>query len=149
MDTVTYSKDEIVQVMNELFIPLKIDGTAEPEIAKAFEARLTPLVIAADSKKKTLYRREGYTRPEDFKQILRLMCASFHMDHRQYDSAIDLLSQILDEGSDTIAVPETLYLLGVARYKKSGDFQQAVEQWRRLKLTFPKHPLVKKVDYAL
>jgi cytochrome c-type biogenesis protein CcmH/NrfG len=71
------------------------------------------------------------------------------LEKRNYDSGIDLLTQIVDQAFDSAAAPEALYLLGAGKYRKSGDFQQAVDQWRRLKLSFPDHPLIKKIDYAL
>ncbi len=149
MDAVTYSKEEIIQTIHDLFVPLKINATQEQELAAFLKVDVTPTILATDVRQKTFYRWEGFMRPEEFKQTLRLMKAFFEMDRRKYDSSIGLLSTILDEAFGCAATAESLYLLGVARYKKSGDFQQAVEQWRRLKLSFPNHPLIKKVDYAL
>jgi tetratricopeptide (TPR) repeat protein len=149
MDAVTYPQEEIIRTTHDLFVPLKIDVTVEKELIAFLKVELTPTVLATDSKLKSFYRWEGFIRPEEFKQTLRLMRAIFDMERRKYDSAIDLFSQILDESFGCAATAESLYHLGVTRYKKSGDFQQAVEQWRRLKLFFPNHPLIKKVDYAL
>lgn len=149
MDAVTYSKEEVIKLVNEFFIPLKIDSVQQSNLSRTFRVEVTPTTIATDAKQKVYHRSAGFYPASEFKQILRLMKAAADLEKRSYDSAIDLLSWIVEEAFGTAATPEALYQLGVARYKKSGDFQQAVEQWRKLKLSFPDHPLIKKVDYAL
>jgi len=149
MDAVTYSNQQIIATINDLFIPLGVDATKENELARLFKVEVTPAAIATDSRQKIFYRWDGFLAPEEFQQTLKLMRATFDLDRRKYDAAIELLNEILEHAFGCAATAESLYLLGVAKYKKSGDFQQAVEQWRRLKLSFPNHPLIKKVDYAL
>lgn len=148
MDAVTHSKDEIIQMIDRFFIPVRVDSVKESELSKLFRVDMTPVYITSDSKQKAHYRWAGFSPAEDFKQTLRLMKAAFDIDGRNYDSATEHLSSVVDSPRSP-STPEALYLLGVAKYKKSGDFQQAVEQWRRLKLSYPNHPLIKKVDYAL
>ena len=135
-------------MIDRFFIPVKVDSAKESEPSKLFRVDMTPVYVVTDSKQKAHYRWTGFSGPEDFKQTLRLMKATFDIDGRNYESAIELLSTIVEEPRSP-STPEALYLLGVSKYKKSGDFQEAVEQWRRLKLSYPGHPLIKKVDYAL
>jgi tetratricopeptide (TPR) repeat protein len=149
MNTVTYSTDQVIEAVQEFFVPVKIDGEQRPEIAQLFQTQVTPIAIVTDSKHKSYHRKEGFQPPEDFLHTLRLMASLYYLERRKYDEAISLLTKVLEEGFGSTATAESLYHLGVAKYKKSGDFQQAVEQWRRLKLTYPNHPLLKKVDYAL
>ena len=148
MDAVTHSKEEIIQLITQLFIPVRIDSVKESELSKLFRVDMTPVYIATDSKQKELYRWSGFSSAEHFQQTLRVMRAAADMDRRDYDAAIKQLSTVV-ESPRSLSTPDALYLFGVARYKKSGDFQQAVEQWRRLKLAYPTHPLIKKVEYAL
>ena len=148
MDAVTHSKEEIIQLIDRLFIPVKVDSLKQSELSKLFRVDMTPVYVTTDFKQKAHYRWTGFSRAEDFKQTLRLMKAASDIDGRSYDSAIEHLSTVVDSPKSP-STPEALYLLGVVKYKKSGDFQLAVEQWRRLKLSYPNHPLIKKVDYAL
>ena len=148
MDAVTHSNEEIIQLITQLFIPVRIDSVKESELSKLFRVDMTPVYIAADSKQKAHHRWAGFSRAEDFKQTLRVMRAAFDLDRRDYNSAIEQLSAVV-ESPRSLSTPDALYLFGVAKYKKSGDFQQAVEEWRRLKLAYPNHPLLKKVEYAL
>ena len=148
MDAVTHSNEEVIRLMNDLFVPVRIDSSRESGISKLYRVESTPTYVAIDSRKKEHFRWSGFSNPEDFSQTLRLMSAAAAIDRRSYDFAIEMLSSIVDSPSSP-STPDALYLLGVARYKKSGDFQQAVDQWRRLKLSYPDHPLIKKVNYAL
>jgi TolA-binding protein len=148
MDAVTHSKEEIIRFVDVFLIPVKVDSVKQSELSKVFRVDMTPVYVTTDFKKKEHYRWTGFSPPQDFQQTLRLMKAAFDMDGRQYDSAIQHLSAVVDS-SKSPSTPEAMYLLGVAKYKKTGDFQLAVEQWRRLKLSYPNHPLIKKVDYAL
>ena len=149
MNTVTYSTDDIIALVQDLFVPLRIDGEQHREVPQLFQTQVTPIAIVTDSRHKSYYRKEGFQPPEDFIHTLRLMAGIFFLERRKYDAAISLFTKILEEGFGSSATAEALYHLGVAKYKKSGDFQEAVEQWRRLKLTYPDHPLIKKVNYAL
>ena len=149
MDAVTYSKEVVINLVNQFFVPLKIDSVQQTSLSQIFRVEVTPTAIATDAKQKVYHRAAGFYPAPEFKQTLRLMKATADLEKRSYDSAIELLSRIVEEAFGSAATPEALYQLGVARYKKSGDFQQAVEQWRKLKLSFPNHPLIKKVDYAL
>ncbi len=148
MDAVTHSRDEIIQLINQLFIPLRVDSVKESELSKRYRVDVTPVYIATDSRQKTYHRWAGFARADDFSSTLRVMRAAADIDRRNYDSAIEQLAAVVD-GTRSSSTPDALYLLGAAKYKKSGDFQEAVEQWRRLKLSYPNHPLIKKVDYAL
>ncbi len=148
MDAVTHSKDGIIQLIHELFVPIRVNSATESELSKLYRVDITPVYIATDSRQKTYHRWVGFARAEDFTSTLRVMRAAADIDRRNYDSAIGQLVAVV-EGARSSSTPDALYLIGLARYKKSGNFQEAVEQWRRLKLSYPNHPLIKKVDYAL
>jgi hypothetical protein len=149
MDAVTYPEADIIQAMNQMFVPTALDATECAQLADKYEILATPTFILTDSSL-TLYHKEyGYFPPFEFLQMLRLMRAKVDLHRRNYDEAIERLQAVVDTAIKTVAAPEAIYLLGSAKYKKSGTFDDALQEWRKLKMNFPDSEWTKKVDYAL
>ena len=149
MSTVTYSQQEILDKMEEWFVPLKIESKQNPDLAQLYQIIATPTFLVLDPNRKVIHRSSGFLPPFEFTQLLRLMRATYEMNRRDYDQAISLLSSITQEALHLPLAAEALYVLGSAKYKKSGDFSDAVVEWRKIKLHFPGSPWFKKVEYAV
>lgn len=149
MSAVTYSNEEIEKVLSTFFVPVKIEAKSDTITAQLFKVDATPTFVATDNDRKLHYKISGFLPPEAFLQRLRLLRAMVDLNQRKYDDAIILLSQIAQETFENDITPEALYQLGVARYKKSGDFTDAVQEWRKIQMQFPESPWLKKVEYAL
>jgi tetratricopeptide (TPR) repeat protein len=149
MSAVTYSNKEIEKVLSMFFIPVKIEAKSDLTTDQLFKVDATPTFVATDGDCKLHYKISGFFPPETFLQRLRLLRAMVDLNKRRYDDAIRLLSQVAKETSENDFTPEVLYQLGVARYKKSGDFTDAVQEWRKIQMQFPESPWLKKVEYAL
>jgi hypothetical protein len=149
MSTVTYSNPAVEKALTDFFVPVKLETRSDPKIAQFFKVNSTPTFVATDSNRKVHSQSKGFFPPEAFLQQIRFMRAIVELNHRDYDLAIDLLSQVTRETFDQNLTPEALYHLGVARYMKTSDFTQAVQEWRKIKLQFPHSSWLKKIEYAL
>jgi outer membrane protein assembly factor BamD (BamD/ComL family) len=149
MSAVTYSNQEIQKLLPELFVSVKIEARTDSKNSQFFDVQATPTFVATDGDRKIHYKVSGFHAPEAFKQRLRLMRAIVDLNNRRYDDAVGLLSSVVQETFENDITPEALYQLGVARYKKSGDFTDAVQEWRKIQIQFPESPWLKKVEYAL
>ncbi len=149
MSAVTYSNPEIGKALSTLFVPLKIEAKSDPGTDQFFKVDATPTFVATDGDRELHYKISGFFPPDAFLQRLRLLRAMVDLNNRRYDEAISLLSHIAQETSEDDITPEAFYQLGVARYKKSGDFSDAVHEWRKIQMQFPESPWLKKVMYAL
>lgn len=149
MSAVTYSNQEIQKVLSAFFVPVKIEARSDPKTAQFFKVEATPTFVATDGDRKLHHKISGFYPPEAFLQRLRFLRAIVDLNGRRYDEAIILLSHIVQETFENDITPEALYQLGVARYKKSGDFTHAVQEWRKIQMQFPESPWLKKVKYAL
>lgn len=149
MSAVTYSNQEIQKALSELFVPAKIEAQSDPKTAQFFNVQGTPTFVATDGHRKLHHKISGFYPPEAFLQRLRFLRAMVDLNNRRYEEAIGLLSSIVQQTFENDITPEALYHLGVARYKKSGDFTDAVQEWRKIQMQFPESPWLKKVEYAL
>lgn len=149
MSAVTYSNPEVQEVLSALFVPVKIEARSDPTTAQFFNVQGTPTYVATDVHRKLHHKISGFYAPEAFLHRLRFLRAIVDLNNRRYDEAIHLLSSIVQQTFENDITPEALYQLGVARYKKSGDFTDAVQEWRKIQMQFPDSPWLKKVEYAL
>ena len=149
MSAVTYSNPDIQKMLVDFFVPVKVEGRSEPKIAQLFHVIATPTYVVLDHALKFHHNISGFYPPEAFAQRLRFLRAIVDLNNRKYDEAIDLLSKVVQETFEEDITPEALYELGVARYKKTGDFTDAVREWRKIQIQFPKSVWLKKVEYAL
>ena len=149
MSAVTYSNPDIQKMLADFFVPVKIEGRSDPKIAQLFNVIATPSFVALDHSLKFHHKISGFFPPEAFVQRLRFLRAIMDLNNRNYDEAIDLLSTVVQETFEEEITPEALYQLGVARYKKTGNFADAVHEWRKIQIQFPKSIWLKKVEYAL
>ena len=149
MSAVTYSNVEIQKVLADFFVPVKIEGRSDPKIAQLFHVIATPSFVAIDHSLKFHHKISGFFPPEAFLQRLRFLRAIMDLNNRNYEEAIDLLSTVVQETFEEEITPEALYQLGIARYKKTGNFADAVHEWRKIQIQFPKSTWLKKVEYAL
>ena len=149
MSAVTYSNPEIQKMLFAFFVPVKIEARSDPKTSQFFHIQATPSFVATDGERKLYHKISGFYPPETFLPRLRLLRAIVDLNNRQYDQAISLLSDVVQETFENDITPEALYHLGVARYKKSGDFTNAVQEWRKIQIQFPESPWLKKVEYAL
>jgi TolA-binding protein len=149
MSAVTYSNPEIQKALTMFFVPVKIEARSDPKTSQFFNIQATPSFVATDGERKLHHKISGFYPPEAFMPRLRLLRAIVDLNNRQYDQAINLLSNVVQETFENDITPEALYHLGVARYKKSGDFSDAVQEWRKIQIQFPESPWLKKVEYAL
>ena len=149
MSAVTYSNPDVQKMLADFFVPVKIEGRSDPKIAQLFNVIATPTFVAIDHSLKFHHKTSGFFPPEAFVQRLRFLRAIVDLNNRNYDQAIELLYAVVQETFEEEITPEALYQLGVARYKKTGDFTDAVREWRKIQIQFPKSIWLKKVEYAL
>ena len=84
--------------------------------------------------------REHHRDPRYQTRVLYLL-ASFHLELKEYELALDLFRQITQQYPGSVLAPDAQYKIGQA-YELKGDMDQATEEYVRLAYTFPDSPLV-------
>jgi tetratricopeptide (TPR) repeat protein len=151
LDATTFRDPAIIRVMNERFIPLRIDADREPTLAQVLRIQSYPTVVIAGPDGKILITQEGYleagpfndklqralaaiTTPEgltrDYQEAVKAIAAS------DYARAIALLRGLMEDGRDRPVQVKGKQLLQdldqqaagrLARAKKLQDQGQSTE----------------------
>jgi tetratricopeptide (TPR) repeat protein len=132
MDTVTYPDLGVAQLVQEHFVPLKVNVKQDSRLAEEYLVNWTPAVLIADEQGKHHYRSEGYFAPQDFMPRLSLGLGRYWLDRRQYARARERFEEVAKRHTGSEAGAEALYWLGVASYKESQDPAQLQPSWQKL-----------------
>jgi len=117
LDLSTFKEPSVVSLLNEKFIPLKIDANREPQLAQALRIETYPTIVLASSDGKVLGTIVGYKEAPEFKEIAGRALASIPaaspdwmardfqeaakaMGVSEYSRALGLLKKILEDGKD-------------------------------------------------
>lgn len=71
LDRETFGNGEVIQFVEKLFVPVKIDTDREPKLAAKFAVKGLPTILLLDSKEKELQRLSGFRPAEKFLGELR------------------------------------------------------------------------------
>jgi hypothetical protein len=137
MGAVTYPDPRVIQMVNDNFIPVQINVVEHPEFTDQFLARWTPTIIILDASGHEHRRQFGYTLPIDFLAELEIGLAQESFDNKRYEEAIKHYESIVANYSDSYLAPEALYMVGVSRYRATGDGNHLGVYWDEVMERFP------------
>lgn len=140
MYTVTYPDKDVSEELYRWFVPLRLDILKEHQIRSQLSAVWTPSFYFLDYRGKMLYSLPGYLLPEDFRLVLRLGLAAYHIPRGKYNDAIDILTDGLEKFTTNPRAATLMFWRGMAQYLKSYDSQQFREEMLAIRETYPNSP---------
>lgn len=164
LDEDTFREPAVAKMMNEKFIPLKIDANQEAQLAKMLNISRYPTVILAAPDGKILGTLEGYkdathfygdlqralatvTNPEWMQRDYQIANKAI-ADH-DYARAVALLKAILDDGKGRPVQTNAATLLKQVEQQAAGELAQAKQMLDKGKTNEASAMLTKLVkDYA-
>jgi hypothetical protein len=149
MDAVTYPNDKIKTFIQENLIAVKLPYDGQP-LAGQFKVTWTPTFIILDQDGQEHHRGVGFEPPEEFIPFLLLGMAKINFDKEDYPKAIALLEQITGTYPQSAVAAESVYLLGVSRFKTTHQTQYLKQVYETLKAKYPNSEWVKRAEpYSL
>ncbi|MBI6546813.1 MAG: tetratricopeptide repeat protein [Cyanobacteria bacterium NC_groundwater_1444_Ag_S-0.65um_54_12] len=136
MDTVTYPSSDVIRVLNDRFVPLKLKVEENATLAEEFHVIWTPAFLCLDANRRVWVRTYGYLPPEEFIPFLWLTEGRYRLGGKQYAEATKIFEDLVLQWSKSHAAAEALYWEGVAYYRlgRTGSLMQS---WQRLKEEYP------------
>jgi hypothetical protein len=149
MGAVTYPNAQVVDYINQNFIPVQVRYDAQP-LAGDFNITWTPTMIVLDETGKEHHRNVGFQAPEEFIPFLMLGQAKTNFDLGDFDSAIAMLEKVIKDYPQSAAAPEAAFHLGVSRYKANHNAVHLKEAFAYLKANYPGSEWLKRAQpYSL
>jgi hypothetical protein len=148
MGAVTYPNAQVIEYVNQNFIPVQVPFDA-PE-AGNFNITWTPTVIVLDETGKEHHRSVGFQPPEEFIPFLMVGQAKTHFDRNTFEPAIALLEHVIKDHSQSAAAPEAAFHLGVSKYKATHNPAPLKEAFEFLQANYPSSEWLKRAQpYSL
>jgi len=139
LDSTTFRDPVIVNLLNQRFVPLKVDGNADPNLVQALRIQAYPTLIVASTDGKILSMIEGYmesgrlldhlnralnhTTPDwmarDFQEATKSFTAG------DYAGTVTVLRRILEDGKDRPVQVKAKQLLNDIEQQASGRLARA------------------------
>ena len=145
MEAVTFSHHNVIQLIHERTIPLRVAHDQEP-LSSQFQVKHTPNLVILDVEGHEVHRHVGFLPPEEFVPFLLLGLAKVDLARQAFDEALEGLEMLLRDYPRSGSSPEAVFLEGQARYKKQGDPKPLREAYEALAATFPENEWTKKAS---
>ena len=136
MDTVTYPESKVVRFIEDNFIPLQLLFDNKPYSEK-FNVKWTPTIIVLSPEAQEHHRTVGFLGPEELIPSLMLGLGKYHFESDRFDEALARFEQLADGYGQSDSVPESIFLSGVCRYKRSHDPKPLKDAYEKLSVAFP------------
>ena len=137
MGAVTYPDKQVARLLDHHFVPVQVNIEEADDLAKRFQALWTPNLNMIDDREKRFYHVVGWLPPSEFVAMLKLARGHFLLSREKFDEAATILKDVFDEFPRSIYAPESLYYMGVCRYKASHKVEYLKEDWIMLQRFFP------------
>ncbi|MBA4395465.1 MAG: hypothetical protein C0407_18090 [Desulfobacca sp.] len=136
MGAVTYPDVKVAEFVNSRMIPIQVLFDAQP-YASDFNIKWTPTMITLDENGKEHHRVVGFLPPEQFIPAMLLGISKVNFDLEKFENALADLEKIITEFPESKAIPEAIFLRGVAGYKSSHDPKPLKAAYEKLQAEYP------------
>ena len=120
MGAVTYPHSDVIRLLHDRFVPLRVPFDARP-LATDFNIKWTPTLLTLGPDGREHHRTVGFLSPAELIASLLLGTGKYHFDHDRFDEAIIAFAAVVTDYPDSDSVPEAIYLSGVSHFKKNHD----------------------------
>ncbi|APG23732.1 thioredoxin fold domain-containing protein [Syntrophotalea acetylenica] len=123
MNTGPYSSQEVQKSIEQRFIPLKSEcfWDKRTDLMNRFLVKWTPTLLILDAEGKEHHRMVGYIPDDDFLAHLELGLGKIAFNEDRYAEAGDHFQAVVNRHPKAGAVPEAVFLNGVAGYRRLQD----------------------------
>lgn len=136
MGAVTYPTKDVVNLINNYLVPLRINVIDDP-IHDDYHRIWTPTFLILDFNGKEIQRTIGFLEPDEFIPMIQLGIAKVRLDAEEYDTAMIPLKNIIETYPKSEAAPEALYFRGVTLYKQEQNPGKLKEAYEKLLSDYP------------
>lgn len=138
MEAHTYPDPRVSRFVNEYMVPVQFNVVDDPGARRRYHAYWTPTAMLRDDEDAEYRRSVGSVNPEQFLAEFALGRGLRFFHSGQFERAVEELERAQQH---TIKWPsrhaENLYMLGVARYKATDEWENTNQAWEELEATYP------------
>jgi len=123
MNAGPYSDEKVQTFIEEEYVPLKSQcfWKERTELMKQFDIAWTPTFLIQDSGGRVHRKLVGYIPVDDFLAQLKFGKGMVFFEKERHEEAIKWVRKVIEEHPGAGVVPEAIFFLGVAEYKKTHE----------------------------
>lgn len=137
METTTYTEKEVANFVSQNFVPVQFNQRESMSVFKKNGVIWTPTFQVLDVKGELRDRWVGYLPPPAFLPRLRFALAQVAMVREDFETATRFFNEITLHYPVSFVAADSLYWLGVARWKVSRKLDDLRPYWIRLQQKYP------------
>ncbi len=148
MNTGPYSDEKVQRFVQERFIPVRSEcfwDNPTPLMQK-YGIKWTPTFLVHDPEGNEHHRFVGYVPVDDLFAQLGLGIGKIDYDKDRFAEAIGQFQTVIERHPDAGAVPEAIFLKGVAEYKHTRDAKALRRAYDALAAGYPKSEWARRAD---
>lgn len=135
MDAVTYPDNNVVDIIDQNVIPLRIPS--DDPLAAEFNIKWTPTLITLDPQGKEHHRTLGFLSPEELIASVLLGVGKSAFETGKFEAAVASFDKIITGHPKSGSTPEAIFLRGVALFKASHDPKPLKAAYEKLAAEYP------------
>ena len=120
MDTVTYSRSDVIQLLNQHFIPCRITPET-PNLFRAHAVHATPVQITLCNEGFERQRSTGFLNGPELMAFLLLALGKHYFDNGRLDEALEMVGRLVSHYGESRLLPEAIFHQGFFLFKKTGE----------------------------
>lgn len=135
MDAVTYPNEKVIELSNQLVIPLRVPS--DNPLAADFNIQWTPAMVVLDQDGNEQHRTVGFFSANELIPSILLGIGIGHAGKKEFKEAIGCFEKILADSPLSHAAPEAVFHRGVNLYKSTHDPKPLKEAYMLLQEKYP------------
>jgi hypothetical protein len=138
LDQVTFSAPEVVEAVQQRFIPLKVHLMKDRAFTREHQVWWTPTLMIADHSGRVRYTSVNYLPPAETLDVLDIGEGLTAMRWMGYEKAIGLFRKVEERRPDGPMTAEAMYWRGMAEYFRDGKKAASSRAvWNQIAERFP------------
>jgi hypothetical protein len=136
MDMVSYSRPDVMQILNEKIVPVKITPET-PHLFKSYAVNVTPVQLMIGNNGFERQRSSGFLGGPELMAWLLLGLGKFYFDHGLLDEALEMVDRLIQDYGESRLTPEAMFHHGFFLYKKTLDHRHLKEAYAFMEPRYP------------
>ena len=134
----TYPDPRVTRFVNEIAVGVRFNVKEDPGAQLRYHAFWTPCLMLQDVEGNEHRRSVGSLNPEQFLAEFALAYGLRFLNTGHFGKAVEALEDALDHTARVeVRHAENLYFLAVAEFELSGNAQELLGMWEKLRLEHP------------
>jgi len=136
MDTVSYSRPDVMHVLKEMVLPVRVTPETR-HLFRTYSVDVTPSQLMIGDNGFIRQRSTGFLNGQELMAFLLLGIGKYYFDQSRIGDALKMVEKLIEEYGESRLIPEALFHRGFFLYKKTLDHRHLRETHLVMERRFP------------